>query len=459
VPASFISGVALASLGTSPTPGAQAVTVPSDAEGVIFRWSGYLVSNQLTSVSATFASGGFTIDQLPENGADAVGVAYARVTATGSQTITPVWGGTWSGGPVASVEFVKGIPTSGSWVRDTFVDHIPSASDTITGSVSSATDDVVLAGEGSDFGTLPASPSGWTSRVSTTVNDNYLRVSQADSPGAPTTTYTATAANSYPTLSMISVMSDTGGGQTLSPPLLTNTSTLYGPTVVRGAVTVAPPLLTNTSTLYGPTVVRGAVTLQPPLLTNTSTLYAPTVTQGPVTLLPPLLTNTSTLYAPTVLRGAVTLQPPLLTNTSTLYAPTVTAGAVLQPPLLTNTSVLYAPTVQARYTLSPPLLTNTSTLYAPTVAGGQDILYPPLLTNTSVLYAPTVTVGGVTVLVPLLTNISVLYPPVVRFPGANWTTIPTAQSPGWAAVQTAQSPDWETLPAASAGGWTNIRTQ
>lgn len=108
----------------------------------------------------------------------------------------------------------------------------------------------------------------------------------------------------------------------------------------------------------------------PPLLTNTSTLYAPTVIQA---LQPPLLTNTSVLYAPVV--GENALYPPLLTNTSALFAPTVGTDTTLYPPLLSNVSVLYAPTVI--HTLQPPLLTNTSVLYAPTVTGGVDTFTGP----------------------------------------------------------------------------------
>lgn len=133
--------------------------------------------------------------------------------------------------------------------------------------------------------------------------------------------------------------------------------------------------------------------LLPPLLTNTSVLYAPTVIQ---TLQPPLLTNTSVLYAPVV--GENALYPPLLTNISTLFAPVVGVDPTLYPPLLTNTSVLYAPTVSLDQTLYPPLLVNTSMLFAPVVTGGADTFtapgrarvgYPTLRARTPRIGSPT----------------------------------------------------------------------
>lgn len=70
------------------------------------------------------------------------------------------------------------------------------------------------------------------------------------------------------------------GGATVSPPLLSNSSTLYAPSVSGGSVNVAPPLLTNGNTIYAPSVAGGSVSVSPPLLTNTSTLYGPAVSGG-----------------------------------------------------------------------------------------------------------------------------------------------------------------------------------
>jgi hypothetical protein len=205
--------------------------------------------------------------------------------------------------------------------------------------------------------------------------------------------------------------------QSLTAPLLTNSSTVYAPTVSQPQV-LSPALVTNASTLYTPTVTPGQVTLSPGLLTNASSFYSPTVTPGAVSLSPGLLTNTSTLYAPTVSQAAVTLSPPLLTNTSVIYAATVTPGPVsLSPGLLTNASTIYSPTVTqggGAQNLTASLLTNSNTLYAPTVTPGAVTLSPGRLDNVSDIYPPTVLQAGLQTLQPsLFANSSVIFLPAV----------------------------------------------
>lgn len=71
-----------------------------------------------------------------------------------------------------------------------------------------------------------------------------------------------------------------GGTQTLSPGLLTNSQTFYGPTIVRGTVTLAPGLLTNSQTFYGATVSQASPqTLAPSLLDASAQILLPAVSQ------------------------------------------------------------------------------------------------------------------------------------------------------------------------------------
>ena len=65
--------------------------------------------------------------------------------------------------------------------------------------------------------------------------------------------------------------------QTLTPSLVTNTQTFYGPTISPGAVSIAPSLVTNTQVFYSPTVTPGAVLLAPELVSNEQVFYGPTV--------------------------------------------------------------------------------------------------------------------------------------------------------------------------------------
>lgn len=184
-----------------------------------------------------------------------------------------------------------------------------------------------------------------------------------------------------------------------------------------GGSTLSPSLVANAQTFFGPTVTRGAVTLTPSLLTNAQSFYAATLTAS-YTIAPPQIPSATAFYSPTVQPGAVTLAPALLANSQTFYAPTVQADAVLAPSLLTNSQIFPAQTVTTSYSLTAPLLTNTSSLFAPIVSTGAVIIVPPLLSDGDTFFAPTVTPATVSLSAPLLTNPQTVFGPVVTSDGS-----------------------------------------
>lgn len=245
------------------------------------------------------------------------------------------------------------------------------------------------------------------------------------------------ASNSWAAATM--VLRPASSGDILTPGLLTNSQTFYGPAVVPGAVALSPPLTTNSQTFYSPVVSQGQ-TLSPPLLVNAQTFYGPTVVRGAISLLPPLLANAQTFYGPTMSVGAVQIAPSLVTNAQTFYAPTVIAGAeVLSPPLLVNAQSFYGPTVSAgAVTLLPNPLANGQVFYGAIVDAGSVSLTPDLLVNDQTFYDPIVTVaGGSQFLLPeLFTNDNEFFgatvTPVVRpsFIGGGGVTPVRRKIPG-----------------------------
>lgn len=165
---------------------------------------------------------------------------------------------------------------------------------------------------------------------------------------------------------------------TLTPSLLTNSQSFYGPTI-SASYALSPGLFTNSQTFYNP-VVSAAYSLTPSLYTNSQTFYGPTVSQGEAVLLPGLLTNSQTFYGPTVSSGAATLAPSLLTNGQSFFAASVSASYTLAPGLLTNPQTFYAPSISnGVQTLTPSLFSNSQSFYAPTVTPGAITLFPPFL--------------------------------------------------------------------------------
>jgi len=120
-----------------------------------------------------------------------------------------------------------------------------------------------------------------------------------------------------------------------------------------------------------------------PLLTNTSTLYEPTVIPEQLVVIP-LLSNSNTFYDFVLgLEGEL----PSLTNINNLYAPSV--QFVVDLPSLTNTNTLYAPTV-ASFTVTMPIIVNTSVLHAMTSSNAPTFLELPTIESQVQLHSPAV---------------------------------------------------------------------
>lgn len=207
-----------------------------------------------------------------------------------------------------------------------------------------------------------------------------------------------------------------------------NTNTFYSPTVTPGSVTLSPGLLTNTSTFYAATITQPGADqslTQSARFDNAQTFHAPTVTSSYPLSQTARLDNTQTIYQATVSPGAANLSPGLLTNTNTFYAPTVTAGNVLIAPLLSNANAFYAPSVSASNILTQTArLNNTNTFYSPTVTPGSVTLAPGLYQNSNAFYSHSVSPGSVTLSVSLLNNNTVFYSATVSQDGSDQSLFP-----------------------------------
>jgi hypothetical protein len=189
------------SMGQSATPGAQSVSVPSDAQfaAVFFgMWYDSGVA-ALDSLGSDFA-GTWSISQA--NTTTSCGVAIAEVTSTGSRTITPVWATSLSQGPAFIVAFLRGVDAADP-VRDT---DAVTASGSVDLTIDSAADDLVLCLDAYAGSSAPDNETGWTSLQTQVLTDTIAigaRLRAADSPGASSTTATTQNSN-FPRLAMAS---------------------------------------------------------------------------------------------------------------------------------------------------------------------------------------------------------------------------------------------------------------
>ena len=199
----FISAVAL-NAGGSTNPGPLAITVPADAQGVLVFTRGF---NGLSlSLSSSF-TGTFAVTE--DTGTERTAVGRAAVTATGAQTISPVWSAIPTEGPVFIVAFVKGIDNSSlaAWVRAVDVQAEDSVGSAFSRSVASTVADLVLVLDSryTASNTPPPDEAGWTSLLTQGVSFNAGRLRSANSPGASTTTAN-TQGDQYRGLALVSLM-------------------------------------------------------------------------------------------------------------------------------------------------------------------------------------------------------------------------------------------------------------
>lgn len=213
--------------------GLQNVDVPVGATHVVLfftTWAGGLGINLDAATAGSFFSS-LTRQQTPADSAfNNIGVAWAAVTATGAQTITPAWTNTPGSGPVMVLLFYKDV--------DSIID-LEAA--TLAGTVSidlsapDTADTLVVAAESQD-GSAPDLPgSGWTDITDHAGGGIAMRVRSATTTTNPTTV--ASVGSSYPAVAGIAIKGTTGGGGDTTAPILSSAAgAATGSTTASGSV-------------------------------------------------------------------------------------------------------------------------------------------------------------------------------------------------------------------------------
>lgn len=247
--------------------------------------------------------------------------------------------------PVVQWKAVAGA--SGVAVTGTFAASVDAAN-AVHASMSQNSGDETLIIEGSGF---------------TRLGDNVITspgqvsVSEYDpSSASDTFNFTPNSTNQWNLIGIeLRKASGGGGGQTVSPALLSQAASPVAPRVDLAA---APALLVQTAAVLAPRVdqqVRPGLTSQP------AAVLSPTVSPGNVNVSPALLSQPATPVAP---RIDLSISPALLTR---LVSPIAPSRLDLQvaPALLTQSAAPVSPTVLSGLTVAPAVITATATAIAP----------------------------------------------------------------------------------------------
>lgn len=224
-----------------------------------------------------------------------------------------------------------------------------------------------------------------------------------------------TTVGNDPWVAFTVALSPSGGGpaaQDLTLPAISDSDTLYGPSVSPGAVSVTLPAISDGDTLHAPSAAATyGVTL--PQISDEDTLYGPVLAPGAVGATLPHIGSVSSLLAPTVAPGAVSVTLPLLASSSTLSAPSVAAVYGLTLPALTDGDTVTAPSVApGAVGLVLPQISDGDTLHGPTVSAGGLLVLPAIPSGTSI-HAPAVGAGAVGLTLPQISSGTSLHVPAV----------------------------------------------
>lgn len=237
------------------------VTVPTGAQGVVAFHTHYagVVGSSLNTISLGGASS-FTIAQdigVSASNSSAQSVSYATISSTGSQTFSFSLDHAASEGPIFCLVFVDGINTS-DWIRQTAAQAQPGTTNP-SGTVNSSTTDKVL-GFNQKFNAIPATVTGWTSQATQAVtNSEAARLNTADSPGATTTTFTATNSD-FSSVGVVSIKEGSSGvSGTIAITESADTVVASGTTTVTGTIAVTETA--DTVAASGTTTVTGTIAI------------------------------------------------------------------------------------------------------------------------------------------------------------------------------------------------------
>ncbi len=233
--------------------------------------------------------------------------------------------------------------------------------------------------------------------------------------------------------------------QTMTLPLVTNTPSLFDPSVTPPPQAPVLPLVTSGQTLFAPTVALNLLAVIP-LIAAPPTVFTPTVVPYGYAVLP-LLTSGQTVFSPSAVfmnPTQTTVLPPVFVSTQNMLLDEdgnaildedggailldgdgafqivyQTSAAVISGtqspvlPLITSTQTVFDPAIAPTTNTVVPLVSSVETIFAPSLTQ-EDPHLLPLVVSTQTVFAFSVTTTGTLVAIaPLVTNAPSVFTPTV----------------------------------------------
>jgi hypothetical protein len=232
-----------------------------------------------------------------------------------------------------------------------------------------------------------------------------------------------------------------GTNASVSPTVVTSTSSQPAPTLATGAALTATTV-TSTSSQPAPTVAAG-LSLTATAVDSTSSVPAPTVSVADTSVTATVVTSTSSQPAPTLATGAA-LTASSVTSTASVPTPTVSATSAVVNLLLQGgddvliqdgSFLLLQDQGSGDVSVNATVVTSTSSQPAPTLATGAA-LTATVVTSTGSVGSPTVATGAAVTAVAVDSTGSVGTATVATGAAVTAVTVDSTGSVGTATVAT-----------------------
>lgn len=232
----------------------------------------------------------------------------------------------------------------------------------------------------------------WTNSFTSTYTDPgglasgapglYSAEKDLSSTGTQTTSYSTTGVGDEMAGTIAVFYQSGSSGQTVSPTIVTVTTTVRNATIVSGALTLLPSIVSATATVRN-AEVRSVTLILPSLVTASQTVS--NVAVSSIITLQPNQVLASALVRNINLIYQQFIQPSSVAATGTVRSPEILSGDFLSPGAVTATAVVYSVNVQSGSVTILPILVSASAIVRNVILDDGSVLPQYFYSNDTMI--------------------------------------------------------------------------